>query len=902
MGEQSLLIVLLVAFVVGGGGLGLLLPRLLAKRAARRRRLHAEAEEGFCRLQHAIAALFGGEYLAASEVDAWRSAHADALALATDDRFVRHLPEPSAGEARAWCAQLRDLDAAVRQHNERFVALRLREEREALDRVEQYPLTERQRVAIVTGEDTTLVIAGAGTGKTSTIVGKVDYLIRRGLAAPGEILVLAFARKASEELKGRLVRLGGHGGVSVSTFHALGLQIVAQVEGRRPSVSPLAEDERALQRFVDDRVRELLVRPDQRPLLVAFFSALLDEEPPGGGVATGDEFIRAQRAAGLRDLTGRQLKSREEVQIANWLTLGGIRWEYERDYPIDTATEARRQYRPDFYLPDHDLYLEHFGIDVNGDTRPGIDRERYHADMAWKRALHAAHGTALVETYSYFREQGGLIARLEVLLRARGVEPRPLTEDDIARIEAEANRPFSTFGALLAQFLKLYRGNGCSPESALRKAASERDRVFLRLFGYVRERYEAELRREGAIDFDDMINRARGHMRAGRYRGGFTYLVVDEFQDISENRLGLLQDLRAQVPHGRLFVVGDDWQAIYRFTGADVGIITDLPRHVGATARVDLDTTFRYGQELLDFSSTFVMANDRQLRKSLRAHHGAWGEFPACVVFQGGQRDAGLEAALETACRDIAARQGGAPATLFVLGRYRLGEARKGRFDALFRRLRGQGLTAEYHTAHAAKGKEADYVIVVEMEAGEYGFPANVSDDPVLKMVLTAPEPFPHAEERRLFYVAVTRARRRVYLIAPRDNVSPFIDPGILGDDTLRAYVETIGEVSPRYRCPDCGGQTIRRTCGPHGVFWACAHFPLCRGRLDACGRGCEGGLAAPGGGPGERVYRCTVCGREAEPCPRCGGSLRERVGRHGSFLGCSRWNGGAGCTYTRGV
>lgn len=507
-----------------------------------------------------------------------------------------------------------------------------------------------------------------------------------------------------------------------------------------------------------------------------------------------------------------------------------------------------------------------------------------------------------METYSYFREQGGLIARLEALLGERGVVPRPLTEEDLARIEAEANRPFSNFGKLLTQFLKLFRGNGCSPEVAIRKATSERDRVFLRLFGYVREQYEAELRREGAIDFDDMINRARDHVRAGIFRGDFRYIVLDEFQDISENRLGLLQDLRAQVPHARLFVVGDDWQAIYRFTGADVGIVTDLPRHVGATARVDLDTTFRYSQELLDFSAAFVMANDRQLRKDLRAHQGARGEFPVCVVFQGGKRSEGLEAALEVACRDIAARQGGASATLFVLGRYRLGGARRDTIDALFRRLRDQGLEAEYHTAHASKGKEADYVIVVGMEAGAYGFPSNISDDPVMKMVLTAPEAFPYAEERRLFYVAVTRARRRVYLLTPQDNASPFIDPGILGDDELRSFVETIGQVSRRYRCPDCGGQTIRRTFGPHGVFWACAHFPLCSGRLDACGQRCEGDLAVLGDSPGSRVYRCTVCGREAESCPRCGGPLRERTGRYGPFLACSRWNGGAGCTYTRSL
>jgi DNA helicase-4 len=867
----------------------------LAEESAARAHLEAAAREAHACLRSASDDLLHSEYLATSEVVAWQARHGTARALARNPTFLAHLPSEQAAEAQAWSRGLQNPQSTVDAHNARFVMARLAEEETAFDRVERYPLTDRQRRAIVTAEDATLVVAGAGTGKTSVIVGKVDYLIRRGLARPGQILVVAFARKAAEELGERLGRLGHHDGVAVSTFHALGLQILGAADGRRPSLSPLAEDPEALRRFLRETVAALLANPVDHALLLLFFSTAL-REPPTGATVTGDAYIRAELERGTRALTGQQLKSHEEVLIANWLTLNGIRWEYERPYPVDTATTTRRQYQPDFYLPDHDLYLEHFGIDERGDTRPGIDRAAYHEGMAWKRALHQQHGTRLVETYSHFSRGDGLAARLAEVLAGAGVVPRPPTDVEVTAILAELGRPFAEFIDLLAQFLKLYRGNGQAAAVVEGRARTMRDRAFLRIFAKVHERYAAELARAEAIDFDDMITQARERIRASKYVSPYTHLIVDEFQDIAANRLGLLTDLRAQVPHARLFAVGDDWQAIYRFAGADFGIIADLATHVGPTARVDLDTTFRYGQELLDATAAFVTRNPRQLRKTLRAHDGPRGEAPLCLVTYAGEREAALDTALTTARRDLLARHDGGPATVFLLGRY--GFSAPDGLQALQRAWARDGLTVSFHTAHAAKGKEADYVVVLGLEAGTYGFPAQIADDPVLQLVLVAPEPFAHAEERRLFYVALTRARRRAYLIAPADHNSTFIRDDLLGAG-LRGYVITLGARSERHRCPTCQGQTIRRTEGRYGAFWACAHYPLCDGKLETCDRCRDGALVALS--TSGDTLRCTTCGHEVERCPRCRqGRLVERTGRYGAFLACSRWQGGAGCQYTR--
>jgi len=302
----------------------------------------------------------------------------------------------------------------VRDHNENFLRRRIFDESAAFDKVERYPLTERQRQAIVTNEDTTLTIAGAGTGKTSTIVGKVDYLVRRGLARPSEILILAYGRRAAAELKERLAPFLGNDSAHTSTFHTLGLSIISAVEGSRPSLSSMVEDGTALKQFFRARLRLLLASPDGQYLLTSILAEHLDEPEPEisalNGGKTGDELIRAQQARGLRAINGIKLISREEVRIANWLTLNGIEWEYERTYPVATATRNRRAYKPDFYLPAHDLYIEHFGVDRAGRTAPHIDSADYQRAMAWKRSLHEQHGTRLVETYSYYQREGILRA------------------------------------------------------------------------------------------------------------------------------------------------------------------------------------------------------------------------------------------------------------------------------------------------------------------------------------------------------------------------------------------------------------------------------------------------------------------------------------------------------------
>lgn len=260
--------------------------------------------------------------------------------------------------------------------------------------------------------------------------------------------------------------------------------------------------------------------------------------------------------------------------------------------------------------------------------------------------------------------------------------------------------------------------------------------------------------------------------------------------------------------------------------------------------------------------------------------------------------DGRAETAIDRVFAEIARRADGTSGTIYILGRYHFNEPSN--LEELKARGKRSNLEIEFMTAHASKGKEADVVIVMGLDASEYGFPSNVADDPVMELVLSSEESFPFAEERRLFYVAMTRAKKRVYLIAPAINASPFVAEDLV-NGALAPYVEVIGEVSSLYRCPACAGKTIRRREGQYGTFWACANFPLCHGKLDTCPKCKSGGLEPVVSGRGPSAFRCTGCGFAPERCPTCGeGVLLERNGRYGVFLGCSRYDGGNGCRYTR--
>ncbi len=466
--------------------------------------------------------------------------------------------------------------------------------------------------------------------------------------------------------------------------------------------------------------------------------------------------------------------------------------------------------------------------------------------MRWKRELHRQHGTRLVETYSYESQEGSLLAALESRLRTAGVVARPLPEAEVRALVGNDDT-LSPVADLLGTFLSVYKGNGWTLEELRRTARAHPDSSrlfsFLQVFEALLERYEESLRSQGELDFDDMIARAADYVERGLYKSPFTHVIVDEFQDIARGRSRLLVALLSQHHQRQLFCVGDDWQSIYRFAGSDIAIMTSFADVFGYTRRTDLDRTFRFNDKLLSFSTTFVTQNPKQLRKRLTSQTRVGVPAVTVLVRQIGDP---VDAPLRNALGEISRRENTAErVSVLLLGRYR--HTCPKNLAALQRRY--SQLDLQYKTAHSSKGLEADYAIVLDLVSGAYGFPSEVTDDPVLELVLADASGYPNAEERRLFYVAVTRGRRHVYLLTDSSRPSAFAE-----EVQTPPYAGMIGGVvAAPVPCPECGGGVLLRYEGRYGTFWKCRFTPYCEGKAQAC-RECGTHPRVPSG----RQLRCT--------------------------------------------
>ncbi|MCU7936064.1 MAG: UvrD-helicase domain-containing protein [Candidatus Thiodiazotropha sp. (ex Dulcina madagascariensis)] len=836
-------------------------------------------------------------YLRASELnDAFHDFKLHTFVLThLDDCALLGLAVPDgASEIKAF---LDAPDAWRNTLNDRLLAAQESHFSPLFDSLESHPLTPQQRKACIVDEDNILVLAGAGTGKTSTMMAKATYLVKAGLAKPNEILMLAFAKKAREELEERVYGINGMEGVQVETFHSLGCKIIGAVEGKRMAVSVLAQDDVKRSKFIDEGIEDL--QADRRFLhaLREFFSNYLLPIPNDLQFKNFGEYLRYLKKHEIRSLNGDVVKSFAELEIANYLYMNGIEYIYENKYEHETANAKHAQYRPDFYLPDLEVYIEHYGVDRGNNTAHGIDKKKYWKDIEWKRELHREHGTSLIETYSYERGEGNLLKVLEERLRThcemRGVE----FETVIQEKPFDAIRDlggYKVFSKLLNDFLTVFKGSPWTLR-ALRNQLDgswndARLGVFLHVFEVVRERYEDALEKSKTIDFNDMIKKATAYIENGESKPAYRYIMVDEFQDISPARAALVKVLRDKVPGCALFCVGDDWQAIYRFTGSDVTLTTKFQEHFGYTERVDLDKTFRFNNRISDVASRFVQENPGQLRKAMCTH--ANSERTEICIISKLNRDAALQQALE----EVTKRAAGNRVSVYLLARFNDSKP-----DDL-KKLQQEypSLEIEFHSAHRSKGLEADYVILLDVIEGKKGFPSMMETDPIIERILPTLETFKFAEERRLFYVAITRARNSVWLLTQPGKESLFIneltkdgyDVNLDRDQLAEAIISTV-------RCPTCLDGVLERRQGKYTDFYGCSLYPYCDGKAETCPVCHKAPITTDG-----HHHHCANpdCDFEAETCTECGTGYMKLItkGPYGPFYGCSNWRGDMRTSCTR--
>ncbi len=486
--------------------------------------------------------------------------------------------------------------------------------RDFFDSVEATPLNNSQCRAVVNGEDSVLVLAGAGSGKTSVLVARAGWLLLRQEALPEQILLLAFGRQAADEMNTRIKERLHADGIKAKTFHALALQIIQEGSKKVPKISKLETDSKT-----------------RRALLVK---------------------------------TWQQQCSEKKAQASGW-----------------------RQWLND--------------------------------ELEWD-----------------------------------------VPEGDYWKNKALAER----LGSRLERWIGLMRTHGGSQAEMIEQASEEVRDLFskrVRLMAPLLKAWKAKLKEEDAVDFSGLIHQAINILDKGRFISPWKHILVDEFQDISPQRAMLLAALRKQNSQTNLFAVGDDWQAIYRFSGAELGLTTAFAANFGESAQCALDTTYRFNDRIGEIANRFVLQNPHQLKKPLNSL--TKGNKKSVVILPDDQLEKLLDKLSGFAEDDD---------QILILARYH-----HLRPEVLQKAAtRWPKLNLEFMTIHASKGQQAEFVIIVGLHEGNDGFPAAARESVMEEVLLPAPEDFADAEERRLLYVAMTRAKHQVWLMQDKNRPSVFVE------------------------------------------------------------------------------------------------------------------------------
>ncbi len=677
----------------------------------------------------------------------------------------------------------------VIKHNENVINSLLDKHKDFFDHCLNYPLDDQQRRSIISEEDNCLVVSSAGSGKTSSIIGKVKYLTSIKGIDPKRILLISYTNKAAAELTERINTTGLRG----YTFHKLAVDIIGKFTGIKPSICDNSDA------LIIEIYRKLSANKVFMKSIVTYFIDYQayessDEHRKNERIEQLTEQKNARLKALLPDMDGKTIyvKSKQEQKICFVLSSLGVKFRYEEPYEHIVADEMHSQYRPDFSIYFNKqgtikrIYLEHFGVDEHSlvpewfakDKNISYEEanEKYNDGISWKKAAHEKFGTTLLVTSSADFLYTDIKDKLKKQLQDVGVPISEKSDEELYDLVLpKDSKKEKSFIRLVATFITLLKSSGKSIDEIIRQAEREKDErsafIIRNIFHTVYCHYTSALNSSSLIDFTDAILSATKICQSS-HPLEFDYIIVDEFQDISIDRYNFLKVLREGNPPAKLYCVGDDWQSIYRFSGSDMALFNRFSDFFGATDVCKIETTYRFGEPLVSLSSNFIQKNKTQIPKNIHTFKSTiktelefypYGKNEYCNIITQ------LISSIPTG------------KSIFLLGRYSFDDYYLSfSFKSLKERNKFyyiiNGRKIEFLTVHKSKGLEADYVILLQCNKDTYGFPSLMSDDPVLDYVLTQSDQFPFGEERRLFYVAITRAKVKTMVLYSKRCPSVFVN------------------------------------------------------------------------------------------------------------------------------
>ncbi len=823
--------------------------------------------------------------------------------------------------------QKKDGAKIIAKHNDEFLKRHLVSDKQYLDNVLEKVdpaicLDEEQRRVVLSDEDYTLVIAGAGAGKTTTVAAKVKYLVEKKGIAPDQILVISFTNKAVGELRSKINKALKID-CPVTTFHKTGYAILRRQEEDRK----LIVDGGFMFNVVSNYLKgNILENPELVDKLILFFGSYFDAPYEGddlntffnyiakadfstlkGNMSEYAEEIINQRTGKRITIARETMRSSQEVRIANFLYLNNIDYVYEKPYSYNIL-KSHKPYTPDFTIMQGNkvAYIEHFGITEDGrNNRYTVDQlEKYKKAVNDKVKLHQQHKTELIYTFSAYKDGRDLLEHLNEQLQSHGFKlvERSAREVFDKIVSTEENRYIANLVKLVCTFIQNFKTNGYSVDEFSRfkfKTTNVRTRLFLDICEQCYHEYSKRLKEKNAIDFEDMINDSAKIIREQEIRGkklDFKYIIVDEYQDISRQRFNLTKEL-SNLCDAKIIAVGDDWQSIYAYAGSDITLFTHFIEVFGYGQELSITKTYRNAQEVIDIAGGFIQKNASQIRKALVSPKHitnpiiieTYTEEVDRKKFEGkGGKYFLIGKTVETIIDQIL--EVNPNSSILLLGRYGFDAYNLGRSaDFVYDERSGNVFSKKYAnkpiefmTVHRAKGLGYDNVIIINARNEVYGFPSQVKEDPVLKFVVQDDHSIEYAEERRLFYVALTRTKNRVYIVTPQEHPSEFVTELLFDYPSIIVHGDLVmddkTEIQISKRCPVCGYPMQFRYKKAYGLkLWICSNEPeIC----DFMTNNLKGGILP--------IIKCDRC-RD--------GYMIVKEGKGEPFLGCTNYkNDKTGC------
>lgn len=712
---------------------------------------------------------------------------------------------------------INDKNKLLRKHNRKYVDNKLIKYKSYFDNMfndinKNIILDKSQREAIICDEDNLLVLSGAGSGKTTTISAKVKYLIDVKNIKPDKICVITFTKKAKEELDYKINKIF-NSNVDIYTFHSLGLKIIKYYY-KNKDIDII--DEKGQYKIICDYIKNNLFKDKDKFSL--FFEAFKNKTSFSeeyklfdnyydyhnymykrkyiNSNTTMDNYIKEQakrRRNYLKTLNGEYCKSKEEVDIANFLYLNNIDYQYEKNYK---KLDNLKIYKPDFYIEQNNNYnyIEHFGIDKVNKTNNHYTKEEltnYLKNMKLKEKYHCDEKIEdlFIITYSKVLGKRNYLSVLKDSLIKKGYV---LSKKDNNLVyerlkDTSEDRYINNFvNRIVIPFISYFKRSNYklddfknikTDNDLLNKQISVISDIYLN--------YESKLREKNLIDFEDMINisyKVMPYIKEKNLGVDYKYIIIDEYQDVSMQRFNLTKRIE-ELFKSKIIAFGDDYQTIFGFSGSRIDLMTEFRNYLSDAKQIPIPNVYRNSQELIDVATKFINKNSKQIKKKLISNKRLINPIELYIYNDSNYINTNINKSIILSNILDKIYLSNNKSNVLLLERYNndidtiLNNnlfIRKNHENIIYKKH--EDMKIDYLTIHKSKGLEYDNCILINAIDDKYGFPSKIEDEEIIKLLKPKiEENIFYPEERRLFYVAMTRTKNKLYILVPKSKTSSFI-------------------------------------------------------------------------------------------------------------------------------